>query len=265
MERHERATPAAGRDGFAQLWREIEPAREAVAQHVVYGRLTDVYALRTFMSNHVFAVWDFMSLLKLLQQRLTCVEVPWLPPLDTTAARLINEIVLNEETDEIAPGRYSGHFHLYLAAMQEVDADSRPIRDFVAALRQRVPPEEALAGVPIAPSTRRFVLRNLALVNRPTHEVAAAFLLGREDLVPTMFTRILAHLTEKELRCDSFRLYLERHVALDAGQHGPMARRLLAGICGADARRWKEATQAANAALEARQSLWDGILEVLGG
>lgn len=251
--------------GFSRLFLELKPAREAVEHHEMYRRVSDVSALRVFMANHVFAVWDFMTLLKLLQRRLTCVDLPWLPPLDTTAARLINEIVLNEETDEIAPGRHMGHFHLYLAAMQEVDADSRPIRDFVAALRQGAAPEAALAGLPILPTTRQFVLGNMRLLERPTHEAAAAFLLGREELVPMMFARILRHLEGCQIRCESFRCYLERHVELDAQEHGPMARRLLSGLCGSDARKWREATLAANTALSARLSLWDGILAALGG
>ncbi len=141
------------------------------------------------MTNHAFAVWDFMSLLKTLQQRLTCVGVPWLPPADATAARLVNEIVLGEETDEIAPGRFVSHFDLYLAAMTEIGADTGPVRQFVVG-----------------------TLRTCAA---STLEVAASFLLGREDLVPAMFRPMLAELEKAGVKCDTYRLYLERHVYLD--------------------------------------------------
>lgn len=248
---------------LARLERALEPIRAALTHHAIYDRVADMESLRVFMANHVFAVWDFMTLLKLLQRRLTCIEVPWLPPRDTTAARLINEIVLNEESDEIAPGHYVGHFHLYLAAMQEVDADSRPIRDFIAILRQGAAPEAALDAVPILPATREFVRGTLGFLERPVHEVAAAFLLGREELVPLMFTRILHYLEARGARCASFRCYLERHIALDTAEHGPLARRMLAGLCGADPRKWREATEAARSALQARLSLWEGIADIL--
>jgi hypothetical protein len=256
--------PRPAADGFSQLLRDIEPAREAIERHGIYMRVSDVASLRLFMSNHVFAVWDFMTLLKQLQRRLTCVDLPWLPPQDTTAARLINEIVLNEETDEVAPGRHMGHFHLYLAAMQEVDADSRPIRDLVAALRQGATVEATLARLLILPTTRQFVLDTLRLAQGATHEVAAAFLLGREDLVPVMFARLLRVLEQSQVRCESFRCYLDRHIGLDAEEHGPMARRLLSGLCGSDARRWREATVAAKEAIASRLRLWDGILAAVG-
>jgi hypothetical protein len=249
---------------FEQLEATIRPMRERVTGHAVYTRLSSLGALRVFMENHVFAVWDFMSLVKALQRRLTCVDHPWLPPLDTIAARMINEIVLSEETDEVAPGRYVGHFHLYLAAMQEVDADTRPIRDLIASLRKGMAPEPVLAALPMLESTRRFVLGTMRLVAAPSHQLAAAFLFGRENLVPEMFRTVLAVLERQGVGCQSFRTYLQRHVQLDEGAHDAMARRILEGLCTRDADRWREATLAGMEALAARRSLWDGVVRAAG-
>jgi hypothetical protein len=247
---------------FAQLQERIAPLRKAVAEHPVYERLSDVPALRVFMREHVFAVWDFMSLLKLLQRRLTCVELPWLPPRDATAARVINQIVLAEESDEVVPGEYTSHFDLYLRGMQEIEADRRPIEQFMSGLRQSKMAKEALVATKVHPATRRVVLDNLALAKKPTHQVAASFLLGREDIVPCMFAPILARLAQ-ELACPSFRLYLERHIVLDSAEHAPLSRLLLVGVCGDDEERWQEATVAAEAALEGRVRFWDGVVDAV--
>lgn len=250
-------------DPLTRLEQKLHPLRQELVTHPVYAMVVDQASLRVFMASHVFAVWDFMCLLKTLQRRLTCVEVPWLPPADPLAARLINEIVLGEETDEIAPHRYTSHFDLYLAAMEEVGADVGPVRRFLAALREGTTPEKALAALPIPESTRRFVLDTLSTCGTPTPEVAASFLLGREDLVPAMFRSLIAELERHRTCCDSLRLYLDRHVQLDEETHAPLARKLLANLCGEDPASWDRVTAAARTALSARRVLWDGVVAAL--
>lgn len=254
-------TLSAARDPLAHLEQDIASVRDAVVHHPVYARIGELSALRVFMSSHVFAVWDFMSLLKTLQRRLTCVEVPWLPVADPVAARLVNEIVLGEETDEVAPGCYTSHYDLYLAAMEEIGADSGPIRAFVDSLARGVTADKALAGLRVPVSTKRLVRGTLRACRAGTLEVAASFLLGREDLVPAMFREIIGELESRGTSCASFRSYLSRHVHLDAEQHGPMAKKLLRSLCGDDPQNWRKATEVALGALRARRELWDGVLE----
>lgn len=200
-----------------------------------------------------------MTLLKTLQQRLTCVTTPWLPPAHTLPARLMNEIVLGEETDEISPGVFTSHFELYISAMQGVGADVRPILRFTEELRLGVSPADALARVEIPATTRDFVLYTLATSRRSTAEVAASFLLGRETVIPDMFSRLLPSLPT-DSSTDAFRLYLERHITVDGEQHGPMGMKVLGHVCDTDPVAWRAAEQAAMGAMDARIRLWDGVV-----
>jgi hypothetical protein len=246
----------------ARLHARLAPLRDALAEHPIYDRVSDVPSLRVFMTSHVFAVWDFMTLLKTLQRTLTCVEIPWVPPRDIHAARLINCIVLGEETDEVAPGEYTSHFDLYLTAMDELGADRDPIDTMIVSVRSGDTVDQAIAGVEVPEPTRDFVRTTMHIAGGAVHEVAASFLHGREDLVPMMFRRILGGLAaEPTLSCVSFRRYLERHVDVDENEHGPMARRLLRSLCGDDEAKWEQAAEAAAVGLTARLALWDGVLE----
>jgi Protein of unknown function (DUF3050) len=111
--------------------------RAGLLDHPVYEEVASVEDLRRFMEDHVFAVWDFMSLLKRLQQDLTCTKVPWFPADNARAARLINDIVIGEETDVDPDGSYVSHLDLYLRAMADVGASTRPVE--AAMMRTGVP------------------------------------------------------------------------------------------------------------------------------
>src|SRR5262252_7807439 len=104
--------------------------RAALLDHPIYAQVTSVADLRRFMEDHVFAVWDFMSLLKRLQQDMTCIRVPWFPAENARAARLINDIVIGEETDVGPVGSYVSHLDLYLRAMADVGASTRQFETF---------------------------------------------------------------------------------------------------------------------------------------
>lgn len=247
---------------YRRLEQRLQNLQQALLSHPVYGLITDPRSLQLFMEAHSFAVWDFMSLLKELQRRLTSVTVPWVPPSNPLAARLINEIVLGEESDEIAPGMYVSHFELYLSAMEEVDADTRPIRALSRAVAHGLPLEKALAPLPIEDATRAFVLQTMEMTKGQDHEVAAAFLLGREELIPDLFRQILEPASdEARLECNWFRLYLERHIEVDEGNHGPMARRLLVSLCGEDEQKWADVERVARGALETRMLLWNAAAQ----
>jgi hypothetical protein len=80
--------------GIERLEAAVTETRDRVVSHPLYANLDSHRAIVTFMEHHVFAVWDFMSLLKSLQRNLTCVSVPWIPTGPTGSRRLINDIVM---------------------------------------------------------------------------------------------------------------------------------------------------------------------------
>jgi hypothetical protein len=237
------------------------PLKNALLNHALYREIHSLGALRLFMEHHIFAVWDFMSLLKALQARLCCVGVPWLPAADPQATRFINEIVLAEESDEDGQGGFISHFGLYLRAMSRCGAETRTIDRFVEELRNGVPVRASLAAVGVPGCVARFVGQTFDLIDRGSlWSVAAAFTFGREDLLPGLFQRIVDELdVEAGGGLEDFRYYLRRHIGLDGDEHGPMAVRLVASLCGSDEARWQEAEQAAVTALETRRDLWDAV------
>jgi hypothetical protein len=239
----------------------LHSLRRQLVEHPLYGVLRGPADLRIFQQHHVFCVWDFMSLLKALQRQLTCVEVPWLPSPDPVASRLINEIVLGEESDEDGAGGHCSHFELYLAAMQDTGADTEPVESFLKALRSGRSADDALRIASVPPATAAFVRLSLSIAERAElHRLAAAFGLGREDVIPSMFVQMLERLTAAEPdRFGRFLFYLKRHVDLDGDSHGPAALRLIERICGTDALLRREALETACACLEARLGVWEEI------
>ncbi len=234
--------------------------------HPLYASIGSEAALRRFMRAHVFCVWDFMSLLKALQRGLTCVEIPWRPRGDGAARRFINEIVLAEESDTHPASGYVSHFELYREAMYDAGADEVPIDSFLARLREGDSIATALARTSLPSGVRDFVATTFGFLDgNSLHRIAAAFTYGREDVIPDMFRRLVRQLARhKPQRWSRFLYYLERHIEVDGDQHGPLAHRLLARLCGDDAQKWREAGEAARQALEARIRLWDALLTDIG-
>jgi len=245
-----------------KLKNATESGRSAVVSHPLYKQLNTVDAVATFMEHHVFAVWDFMSLLKTLQNSLTCVQVPWVPSGPTASRRLINDIVLVEESDEL-DGGFISHFELYLKGMRQAGANTVPVDAFIGLLRAGEPVTASLkdAGVP-APAAD-FVTTTWEFIDHaPVHCQAAAFAFGREDLIPDMFDRVSA-LNSEHGQLSHFVDYMRRHIQVDSEEHTPMAMQMLADLCGDDDDKWLQCEQTVGTAFAARTRLWDSILDAL--
>ncbi len=245
--------------GIERLEKAVTEARDRVVQHPLYAGLDTHEAIVTFMEHHVFAVWDFMSLLKSLQRELTCVTVPWIPTGPTGSRRLINDIVMVEESDELGDG-FISHFELYVNGMREAGADTTAIDKLIDLLRGGATVTDALveAGVP-QPSVEFAATTWNIIENMPVHCQAAAFAFGREDLIPDMFAQVVA-INERSKKLGTFIDYLERHIEVDGEQHTPMAMQMVTDLCGDDEQKWADCAETVNTALAARAKLWDSIL-----
>lgn len=255
--------PAGTDGGPAQFRGAIAPLREDLASHPLYKRIKTLEDVRVFMSHHVFAVWDFMSLLKALQRDITCVRVPWRPTGMASTRRFINAIVLEEESDEVAGEAFS-HYELYTRAMREIGADPGPCDRLVARATSLEGLAAGLKARDIPPAARAFVKSTFGFIaTEKPHVVAAAFTFGREEPIPDMFRALLGRIEKRGAKVDTLRLYLERHIHLDEHDHGPMAEAMLADLCGDDPLKWQEAAAAARQAIQARLKLWDGVVAAL--
>jgi hypothetical protein len=110
---------------------QLTPFRNVLKNHYLYEKLTSIEDVKIFMEQHVYPVWDFMSLLKALQIHLTCTQIPWTPVQNATLARFINDIVKEEESDVNELGEPKSHFEMYLDAMQQVGANTTFVELFV--------------------------------------------------------------------------------------------------------------------------------------
>jgi hypothetical protein len=241
---------------------DIDDLRQRIVGHPVYEAIRDAHGVRSFMRSHVFCVWDFQSLLKALQRGFTCIDLPWVPKGDPEARRLMNEVVLEEESDIHPAGGYASHFELYLDAMDDSGADRTPIDGLIGRLRDNVPIERALADTPLPDGVREFVGTTFEVIaTDELHRMVAVFTYTREDLIPDMFTRLVQSLADTAPdEWSKFLFYLNRHIEIDGERHGPISHALLSRVCGSDPRLWREAEESVRQALAARLGLWDGIL-----
>jgi len=249
--------------GVERLKQAVAPARNKVISHPMYHRLDGLDAVLTFMEHHVFAVWDFMSLLKSLQRDLTCVQVPWVPSGPTGSRRLINDIVLVEESDELGRG-FISHFELYLESMTQAGADRTAIDNFISRVRDAKPVLTSLKEAAAPGPSADFTTTTWGFIESlPVHSQAAAFAFGREDLIPDMFDQVVEVNSGLGNQLSTFVDYLRRHIQVDSEEHTPMAMQMLADLCGDSDEKWRECEYTVNIALEARCRLWDGIVAAI--
>jgi hypothetical protein len=238
----------------------------------MYSSINDLEDIKSFMENHVFAVWDFMSLLKSLQRSLTCVSVPWMPRKNSKIVNFINQIVVEEESDDLGtknPDNAISHYELYIKSMHELKASPGPIIHLTSQISRGKHWKEALNTTQstyheIPSSTFNFVENTFDICeNGKIHEVASSFFFGRENPIPFMYINMIKNFDEKKISCKNFRTYLERHIEIDSSTHCVLAEKLLMELCGDDFDKWREVEEVAIRSIENRILLWDGVVDLI--
>lgn len=242
----------------------IKEPREKLLNHKLYTEIKSIEDLQIFTSNHIFAVWDFMSLLKALQNNLTCTKVPWTPNKNSETAYLINEIVLAEETDISQDGKRKSHYELYLDAMIDIGVKVENIEKNIMLLSSSDSIENSIEKLDIHPKIKEFLKFTFSIIDEgKPHKIAAIFTFGRENLTPNMFNEILHefqnNFTEKDI--SKLIYYFERHIELDEDEHGPMALQMVNELAENDPLKWEEIRDISIVALEKRIGLWDAIYD----
>ena len=244
----------------------IQSQKELLLHHSLYNKVKSVEDLHCFLENHVYAVWDFMSLLKALQSKLTCTTTPWFATTNPQTRYLINEIVVAEESDLTIDGQRSSHYEMYIEAMKACGASTTGIEHFLSEVNSLKNIFVAIKKSNLHPNIKAFLDFTFRVIEEgKSHEIAAAFTFGREDLIPSMFTAILKNFQANFPDTDLSKLiyYFERHIELDANDHGPMAMKMITELCGTDAQKWSDVEEVSKMALEKRIGLWDAIEESL--
>ena len=240
---------------------QLTPIKEQLVQHPLYKNIGSTDDIRQFMKSHVYAVWDFMSLVKKLQLDLTTTSLPWQPPSNNSAARLINEIVWGEETDVGKDGTSVSPFQMYLNAMHQIGADTTGIEGMLLEVQQGNNIFDIIDQAGLPTYVADFLRFTFHIIEEDKiHKIAAVFTFGREDLIPDMFISMIKKMNrDNDQDFDQIIYYFERHIEVDGDSHGPMALQMIKNLCGTDPIKWEEAISASKSALERRIALWDGI------
>ena len=243
---------------------KINGQREKLLKHKLYSNIESIKDLRVFTENHIYAVWDFMSLLKALQIKLTCTKTPWIPNSNSQTAYLINEIVLAEETDINQAGKRKSHYELYLDAMIDIGAEI----EFPTKTINKIASSEnifmSIDKLEIHENIKEFLKFTFSVIKEgKPHKIAAIFTFGRENLIPNMFNEILREFEKNVTEGDISKLiyYFERHIELDEDEHGPMALEMVSMLAENDPKKWNEIESISIQALKKRILLWDAINE----
>ena len=244
-----------------EILKKVRADYSSLNNHPLYSSLNNLPRLKFFMERHIYAVLDFMTLVKNLQKKISPMGTLWSPPENPTLCRFIGEIILEEETDQLPTGEYLSHFQIYCRALKEIQGNPQMAIEFS---QSPLAPSNKLnfESFLLPKSVRNFLAFNQELIRESkAHTLAASFYFGREKAIPIIFKSILKETLVTEKEAPMFHFYLGRHIELDSNEHGPKAKEMIKYFCQDKKTLCHEVLLTAKKVIEQRVKFWDEILE----
>jgi len=203
MAKRMRTTPQGGLDDIRRQFSVFDtriysiefkcaPLLRRLKEHRLCTEVQELDDVKRFLEMHVFAVWDFMSLLKALQMQVTLAtaDSPWAPARRQKIARLINETVAIYESDVNERGERQSNFSMYLDAMTALGAHTNRMKKCMNIVNHGAGLDKAMAFSGAPKGAADYVRGTFSLVDpKGLHKVAASLAFGRVKTV--LFERIL--------------------------------------------------------------------------
>ena len=175
-------------DHLSELQKQIKPLRDQLMDHPLYISIREKEDLRIFMEGHVYAVWDFASLINGLCTRLTHLGDH--SELDNESLLALLSAITNQGPE--TEGKPFGLFSDYRNAMQLAGASTFEIDDLVNRVRQGTPPERAILDSKLPGYVVQFLDHTFSILRENNLVVmAATFAFGRGGLIPELFSRMV--------------------------------------------------------------------------
>ena len=227
--------------------------------HKLYDHIVSKKSLKFFMERHIICVWSYNALLRSLQKDIVALSLPLNTESHKEAVRLISEIILNEEVEDLGDGSYLSHLELYLESMQSLECDLSNILSFFDILEGGVSPEKAFIYVAFSNEIKRYAEHTISVLKRPLHIRAAALFYEGEPFIPDHFLNVIERLSN-QMNVDRLLDYLELHIEGLKCPGFSAAGRLVEVLCRADRSLNRESEVMAEKVMWERIVLWNSLL-----
>lgn len=246
------------------VYADIEPLRKELREHEIYWNMSTINDVQLFMEYHVFEVWSYMSLLKVLQNKVSFKRVPWIPSDNAKLSYCMNQIMINDEVELNRNGKYESRFETYLTAMREVGASTKSILVMIESLRSGYLFTGAFEKNGIDDSIKDYLNQSMELAySDQLHKMAAFYVFGREPLRPNFFIEVLNLSETFENQYSAFRHYLNRSFELESTFRRRLGEQLIVELCANDEKKWEEVLETAKISLRNRIQLWNSLSDRL--